>query len=135
MRSIGFRHPVIPICSCRIMDKPDGSGPSDTRSIRVRNIKSLLQVVFKIAILFIVRNRGCPVMIPDCDAPCFLFAISYLKSLKNVIRILSESTSSATSQSAFTHFFYFFSFFAPKQVSYTLPSLGLLRGETFFPLQ
>ena len=40
------------------MDKPDGSGPSDTRSIRVRNIKSLLQVAFKIAIHFIVRNRG-----------------------------------------------------------------------------
>ena len=40
------------------MDKPDGSGPSDTRLIRVRNIKSLLQVAFKIAIHFIVRNRG-----------------------------------------------------------------------------
>ena len=34
-----------------------------------------------------------------------------------------------------THFFNFFSFFTPKQVSYTLLSLGLLRGETFFPLQ
>ena len=51
------------------------------------------------------------------------------------MRILSEATSSAVSQYAFTHLFYFFSLFAPKQVSYTLPSLGLLRGETFFPLQ
>lgn len=101
MRSIVFRRPVILICSCRIMDKPDGSGPSDTRSIRVRNIKSFLQDAFKITIHFLVRNRGCPVMIPDCDAPCFLFAISYLKSLKNVIRILSESTSSGSLRAPF----------------------------------
>ena len=134
MRSIVFRHPVIPICSCRIMDKPDGSGPSDTRSIRVRNIKSFLQDAFKITIHSIVRKRGCPVMIPDCDIPCFLSCHLISKS-KNVIRILSEATSSAVSQYAFTHLFYFFSLFAPKQVSYTLPSLGLLRGETFFPLQ
>ena len=48
-----------------IMDKPDGHRPSDTRSIRVRNILSFLQVAFKIAIHFIARNRGCPVKIPD----------------------------------------------------------------------
>jgi hypothetical protein len=65
-------------------------------------------------------------------SPVFFLAVSYLKSFINDFRILSESTSSAVSQYAFTHFFNFFSFFAPKQVSYTLLSLGLLRGETFF---
>ena len=68
--------PVKNICLgfYREMDKPDGLGPSDTRSIRVRNILSFLQVAFKIAIHFIARNRGCPVKIPDGDIPCFLYS-------------------------------------------------------------
>jgi len=56
------------------MDIPDGPGLSDTRLIRIRNIKSLSQVAFKIAIHFIVRNMGCPVMTPDGDVPCFLYS-------------------------------------------------------------
>lgn len=82
MRSIVFRHPVIPICSCRIMDKPDGSGPSNTRSIRVRNINSLLQVVFKIAILFIVRNRGVSSHDSRLWCPLFSFLPSHIKIKK-----------------------------------------------------
>ena len=82
MRSIVFRHPVIPICSCRIMDKPDGSGPSDTRSIRVRNIKSLLQVAFKIAIHFIMRNRGVSSHESRLWCPLFSFLPSHIKIKK-----------------------------------------------------
>ena len=113
------------------MDKPDGSGPSDTRSISVRNIKSLLQVVFKIAILFIVRNWGCPVMIPDCDVPCFLSCHLISKS-KNVIRILSESTSSAVSQYAFTHLFYFFFIICTKTGILHPSQFGVIEGRNIF---
>ena len=71
-------------------------------------------------------------MIPDCDAPCFLFAISYLKSLKNVIRILSEATSSAVSQYDFTHLFYFFSIFCTKTGILHPSQFGVIEGRNIF---